>query len=50
MATVIILSHTAQNPLTTNDHHTIATVITIDIIHPTAQQPILGLGLLVEVP
>jgi hypothetical protein len=29
MATVIILSHEAQNPLTANDHHTMTTVITI---------------------
>jgi len=28
MATVIILSHKAQNPLTVNDHHTMATVLT----------------------
>jgi hypothetical protein len=28
MATVIILSQKAQNPLTSNDHHTMATVIT----------------------
>jgi hypothetical protein len=31
MATVIILSHKAQNPLTANDHHTMATVITSSI-------------------
>jgi hypothetical protein len=27
MATVIILYHKAQNPLTANDHHTMATVV-----------------------
>jgi hypothetical protein len=28
MATIIILSHKAQNTLTANDHHTMVTVIT----------------------
>jgi hypothetical protein len=31
MATVIILSHKAQNPLTANNSHTMATVITTHI-------------------
>jgi hypothetical protein len=42
MATVIILSHKAQNPLTANDHHTMTKVITThsQILTNTAPNPL----------